>query len=236
MARKTHKTLNIFINEKPDFHIDLGNLLRVPANIYWKNCDGIHLGCNDYAAEDTGLTTPKDYIGMSIFDISSPENAKIIDKIDKNIIKTAAPNCIIESSGSLLSEAGSYFSLKSPLFHSDHTIAGLFGISFRLNANNFVSVSYSLNSIQLENGLNLVSTALLKHHAAKFLFDSAKLSPKEEKILFHLCCGKSSKEIARIFNISKRTVETHIEHIKFKTGCATKYQLIDKFAILNSIK
>lgn len=44
----------------------------------------------------------------------------------------------------------------------------------------------------------------------------AKLTHREREVLDHLASGKSNKEIARILEISPRTVELHRAHIMFK--------------------
>lgn len=54
------------------------------------------------------------------------------------------------------------------------------------------------------------------------------LSNRQMECLFHLLRGQSAKDISLTLNIGKRTVETHIDAIKFKLGCDTKTQLIDK--------
>ena len=54
-----------------------------------------------------------------------------------------------------------------------------------------------------------------------------KLSARQKQCLFFLVYGKSAKIIARILNISHRTVETHIETLKVKFGCHSKSDLID---------
>jgi DNA-binding CsgD family transcriptional regulator len=235
MASNSKKTFDIFSKKKPEYQINLNNLLRIPANVYWKDCSGIHLGCNEQTAEDTGLKSPKDYVGKNIYDISKPEMAKLIAQIDQNIIKSGWPNCTLETSGALRSKAGVYFSLKSPLYNADKSIAGLFGISFKLSDENFIKVASSLKQMQVANGLNIISEALLKYNAAKIIFDNAGITDQEAKILFLLCQGKSAKEMARIFNISSRTIETHLEHIRLKTNCKNKFQLIEKFSVLNKI-
>jgi DNA-binding CsgD family transcriptional regulator len=52
------------------------------------------------------------------------------------------------------------------------------------------------------------------------------LSPRETEVVDLLCEGISTKEIASILFISKRTVEKHIENIKIKMGYQNRYQLI----------
>jgi DNA-binding CsgD family transcriptional regulator len=54
------------------------------------------------------------------------------------------------------------------------------------------------------------------------------LSRRQVECLFHLLRGQSANDIAMTLNISKRTVETHVDIIKFKLGCDTKSQLIDR--------
>ncbi len=54
------------------------------------------------------------------------------------------------------------------------------------------------------------------------------LSGKQSECLFFLLRGRSIKEIAKILNLSPRTVETHIEIIKYKLGCLKKSDVIEK--------
>lgn len=54
------------------------------------------------------------------------------------------------------------------------------------------------------------------------------LSEREKECVEHLILGKSAKEIARVLNISPRTVEVHFRNIKMKTGCKRLSQLINR--------
>jgi len=56
----------------------------------------------------------------------------------------------------------------------------------------------------------------------------SSLTPRQESIVFFMIRGKPMKEIAYILKISTRTVESHIEAIKFRLGCYTKGQVIEK--------
>jgi two-component system nitrate/nitrite response regulator NarL len=67
---------------------------------------------------------------------------------------------------------------------------------------------------------------------AKMLIDrpprdtSQKLTTREQLILTHVAQGKSSKEIARILNISFRTVEAHRRNMKAKLNIESLAELI----------
>jgi DNA-binding CsgD family transcriptional regulator len=54
------------------------------------------------------------------------------------------------------------------------------------------------------------------------------LSTRQIECLFFLLRGKTDKDIAKIFNLSPRTVESYIQEIKFKMQCSTRGQIIDK--------
>ena len=55
------------------------------------------------------------------------------------------------------------------------------------------------------------------------------LTKKQTEIMFYLLRGKTPKYIANCLNISFRTVEKHIEHIKKKAVCHSRSELIEKY-------
>jgi DNA-binding CsgD family transcriptional regulator len=60
------------------------------------------------------------------------------------------------------------------------------------------------------------------------LYDDLSLTSKESEVFFFLLRGKTSKEIAELLNLSFRTVESYTEKIKYRLGCSTKSQLIER--------
>lgn len=54
----------------------------------------------------------------------------------------------------------------------------------------------------------------------------AGLSPREREILDAIIAGETSKETARRFNLSPRTVETHRAHILKKLGARNTADLL----------
>ena len=54
------------------------------------------------------------------------------------------------------------------------------------------------------------------------------LSMRELECLFFLLRGKTIKTIGQILRLSPRTVESYINQIKFKMGCSTRIELIEK--------
>lgn len=57
-------------------------------------------------------------------------------------------------------------------------------------------------------------------------FNNQWLTRGEYNIFQHVILGKTTKEIAAVFNYSARTVEDYIERLKIKLECTHKHQLI----------
>ena len=56
------------------------------------------------------------------------------------------------------------------------------------------------------------------------------LSPREKECIFHSTSGKTAKEVARLVNLSPRTVEVHLANAKRKLGCRNFKELTYKFS------
>ncbi|MBA2654080.1 MAG: helix-turn-helix transcriptional regulator [Gammaproteobacteria bacterium] len=55
-----------------------------------------------------------------------------------------------------------------------------------------------------------------------------KFSTRELECLFFVLRGKTNKGISKLLDLSPRTVESYIEQIKFKMGCANREEVIEK--------
>lgn len=66
--------------------------------------------------------------------------------------------------------------------------------------------------------------------------NAGNLTKKELICLFYLLRGASNKDISRLLNLSLRTVETHLEHIKYKLNCYSKSELISKAIEQNMLR
>lgn len=58
--------------------------------------------------------------------------------------------------------------------------------------------------------------------------NTVNLTAREKECLFYTLRGKTSKETAYLINVSPKTVEFHLEHLKNKFKCYSKSELISK--------
>lgn len=78
-----------------------------------------------------------------------------------------------------------------------------------------------------------IKNAILKYCEKKtkeklLILDGVSIGNKALDCLYWMCQGKSADETATILNLSKRTVEEHINNMKIKANCSNKTHLVYK--------
>ena len=114
-------------SETKDF---LENIIALmPGHVYWKDKNGVLLGCNDLQAIDAGLLSRHEIIGKTDYDMPWKEQADILRKIDREVINTGVPKIIEEPSTLADGSETIFLSHKVPLYYKGQII-GILGISF----------------------------------------------------------------------------------------------------------
>ena len=87
----------------------------------------------------------------------------------------------------------------------------------------------------LRSELHSKESAKLLHYQSHSIINTnnnnLKLSKRQLECWFYLLRGKTAKEIGKILNVSFRTIEAHIEQLKFKFDCSARSMLIEKAII-----
>ena len=108
----------------------LSNLLsNMPGHLYWKNREGVYLGCNDQQARNLGFQCGQDVIGKT--DVELPwgiEVARHFQKIDQHIMTTGAGQ-IIEEIAQIDGQHVTLLSIKAPMKNTYQETVGILGIS-----------------------------------------------------------------------------------------------------------
>nr|MBA2650883.1 PAS domain-containing protein [Tatlockia sp.] len=107
----------------------LTNLINdFPGSIYWKDKNGIYLGCSHLMLSLTGFCSSSDIIGKTDEQLWGKENAKIIRNNDKQVMElgyllTCCETAIIQG------EQRFFTSVKMPLKDNNNNIIGIIGNS-----------------------------------------------------------------------------------------------------------
>lgn len=107
-------------------------LTHLPEHVYWKDKNGVYLGCNLLQANDLNLNRCEDIIGKTDYDLSPKDKADLFWKVDNQVLtqgKTIATEEEVIKNG----ESRIVLSNKKPLYNDLNQIIGLIGISFDIS-------------------------------------------------------------------------------------------------------
>ncbi len=104
-------------------------IAHMPGIIYWKNQEGIYLGCNHNAAKLIHLSSSNDLIGKTLYDIVPKTIADAVTRTDNLIMSSRQTSCIEEEGLNLNGQKAIYLTRKMPLENEKGEIIGLSSIS-----------------------------------------------------------------------------------------------------------
>lgn len=110
------------------YHEDI--IAAMPGHVYWKDKDGVFLGCNLQQARDAGFNTSADLIGKTDYDMPWSIQAEYLRDIDQSIMRAEKGRVLEELFELPDGTKKIYFSNKLPLFDEDGNVSGILGISF----------------------------------------------------------------------------------------------------------
>ncbi len=108
----------------------LSSILKaLPGSIYWKDTNGVYLGCNDAMLEMTGMSS---IIGKTDFDMPWADSAHVLRENDQRVITLNSPLEIEETVKLASGEELVSLSRKAPLHNEDGQIIGIIGTSLNI--------------------------------------------------------------------------------------------------------
>ncbi|MDR3071352.1 MAG: PAS domain-containing protein, partial [Endomicrobium sp.] len=114
---------------KKPIHIHIDNVMQsILGYIYWKDVNGVYLGCNQMEAELANLNSPNDIVGKTDYDLPWKQNAKTLIETDQRILKNKLSEELIEL---VIVDGKTVIMLtkKSPLYDDKNNVIGIVGVS-----------------------------------------------------------------------------------------------------------
>lgn len=187
------------------FYLDFEEVFKLEglSHVYATDLNNIVVECNDLQIEvvkETLGINRKDIIGESLLELF-----KTLGNL--NEVLSTENELVIKSQRShqfhniwLVDDQCKieFLTTKMPFYKANGDIAGVFGIS------------QYINKFSSKRALEL------------------GLSKRETECLFYLLEGKSNKQVAKILNLSVRTVEEYYGNLRDKLCCSSKSELIVK--------
>lgn len=190
------------MNTKNRYLIDFDILSTVEddTHIYATDLDNTIICMNLTARRFFKKTLTKDPDGMTIRDFFQ-NNEQAIEHIEtenKLVSDTEQAHLFYNRVHLAHSTWLDFITIKMPIYHTDNTLAGVFGIS------NYVEKRSALPAYEMG------------------------LTKREIECIYLLLEGNSYKNIAKKMKISSRTVESYLTNIKNKLACENSADLFNK--------
>lgn len=157
---KLNEKIKELSEEKENIEKTLDNIISdMPGHVYWKNKEGVYLGCNEKQARSLGLQSAKEIIGKTDIDLSKdPNMAKVFRENDLLVISSGRPSTV-EENVIIGDSKRTMLGQKTPLKNNHGQIVGVIGISLDIT-----------DRKNLENNLLLAKEAAEAANQAKTEF------------------------------------------------------------------
>ena len=105
-----------------------GIIALMPGHVYWLDRNNVFLGCNDLQAKNAQLSSRKDIVGKTNFDMPWKDQAEELNKLNNLVMETGIPHTA-EEYAVMANGMAIYISQKVPLRNKNNEIVGVLGIS-----------------------------------------------------------------------------------------------------------
>jgi len=217
------------MKDNKEFIYSLEHLIRqMPGFVAWKTTDSKYASTNELCAKLAGYKNIDSYLGTTDYDwkCEAVEIADQIKKQDELVLKTQEQwnsfNVLKFRDGNLTH----YISQKSILKNPYGEVLGILFIGTILTDSALLKSLTSFTQHNLNQNNNKIQCSI--YPIVDENSSHLNLTLREHEVLYYILRGKTAKEVGKILNISNRTVESYIQHLKNKFSCNLKSELIEK--------
>lgn len=201
----------------------------LPGSWGCKDENSAFLYINDTLAAISGFDSKEDAIGLTDHDLpcDAAACAHLFREQDREVMEKERSLRILDIHPCARGEWRAFVFSKMPLRAQDGRVAGTIFHGEEISARSTLELGTLLVSVTLPNlsGRTLASGT---SYVISRSCEQPHLTPREAEVLFLLLRCRTPKQISVALEISVRTVERHIDHLKLKFGAGSKSELIDR--------
>lgn len=223
---------------EPNSSAILGNLFSLPLNVYFIDCDSVIKNMNERTAESCGFTSVNSALNNTVAIAASKEAANFEFQHDQMVCKTQSIIIRDEIYTRLIDDLEfTGINFKLPWYNKLNKLIGIFGFCVIVSANEELQSKTGVVCSVADALTNIIPLGLFNTSSnANFIpqilpgekICNSYLTKRQAQIVRLMFQGKSNKEIARILNLSPRTIESYIDNAKQKLNVTRKSELMWK--------
>ena len=132
----------------------------LPCHAFIKDIEGKYIYCNNLMAQDLGLSTPSEIIGLKDKHLVWYDYASRLMKNDTHVLKKQEKLVFIEPVITSKNRVINLYSHKSPLMDRNNSLVGVLGFSYTKIKSNLISNIPNLVDVDYKN--HFISTLFSK--------------------------------------------------------------------------
>lgn len=206
--------------------IELDILAQFPGLICVMNRDSELVYANEYTARLFGYENADAALGIKAdaMRCQAAESAQEFQEQDQFVLTTNDNINILDIHTYAQNQPKILLTKKKP-FIQHNQIVGVLCYCTEINSEAFSKICHSIMSA--DKTYYPKKQVGERSYTIGTIQQNSELTSREKDCLFYLIRGKTQKEIARILDISPRTVETHKTNIKMKWQCQSYSEVIE---------
>lgn len=203
----------------------VADVLAMPCNTYFLNAKSEIVNINEASAASGGFDSVTRALGASVFDLAIPyyDALRVINE-DRAVLKSRKIVINELSVTGVHGEEMNYLTFKIPVFNDVHHVVGIAGCSIAIGHQPLAESLLNLSQSGLLAGCGSLQIDVGHQYKA---IAGVHFTSRQKDIIYHLVRGRSASRIASILNLSRRTIEHHIENIKHILNAKSKSELIE---------
>lgn len=212
------------VKQETNFYVDL--LRQLPGLIAVCDKNATCIYSNDYTAKLFGYSSESSMIGDSIHEMKCPAVESAADFIKQNdfVCQTGTDLTILDIHQYSYGDPKILITKKTP-YRDNGEIAGTIIHCVELHSSVFSKTCATL--IKSDEKYYANKDSKERSYTVGVDMHRKKLSERELECVFYLLRCNTMKQIAKLLEISPRTVESYLEQVKIKLNCTSKNEIIE---------
>lgn len=200
---------------------------QLPGYIVWKNMESVYLQTNTNTARLLGFKKPEELIGITDYDLrcKAADDADLFVEEDQKAQRSSMPLSLICISSYANEQMKALLANKSLFFDDNNKPLGTVAHAVELSPGILKDMHFLLED-------HIKYRSPKRHFSSVYCLNTSygeiKLSVRQAQCLFYVLRGKTNKHIAKILQLSNRTIESYLDTLKIKMNCSNKAELIEK--------
>jgi two-component system aerobic respiration control sensor histidine kinase ArcB len=213
-------------------------ILNIPGCVYWKNTQGVYLGCNQLFVEMVGLSSSEEVIGKTDNDFCWKDSADELRDNDIEVMKSKRTKVLEEVVTLASGEQMTYTVMKAPLKDAQGKIIGVIGTSLDITQKQLL-LSHAKEKAELANQAKQEFLSNMRHDIRTALSGVVGFA----EILKMKLTGSNLKKYAENLVASSRALhqllDEVLEAVKVSSGeipkLKKKFSLVQLFQHLEAL-